>query len=53
MNHLKLLSKTFNNINLVHKVLRSLKEEWQSKVIVIKESLKMGIPNIEELYGNL
>ena len=52
-NQLMLLGKTFDNANLVHKVLRSLIEEWHAKVTTIKESLKMGIPIIQELYGNL
>ena len=52
-NQLILLGKTFDNVNLVHKVLRSLIEEWQPKVIDIKESLKIGMAIIQELYGNL
>ena len=48
-----LLSRTFDNIDVVHKVLRSLTEEWQPKVTAIKESLKMGMPAIQGLYGNL
>ena len=48
-----LLGRTFDNANLVHKILRSLTEEWQPKVTVIKESLKMGMPIIQGLYKNL
>ena len=48
-----LLGRTFDNEDLVHMVLRSLIEDWQPKVIAIKESLNMGIPTIQELYGNL
>ena len=53
INQLMLLGRTFDNANLVHKVLRSLTEDWQPKVTTIKESLKMGMPTIQELYGNL
>ena len=52
INQLMLLGRTFNNADLVYKVLRSLTKEWQLIVIEIKESLKMGIPTIQELYGN-
>ena len=38
-NLLMLLRRTFDNANLAHKILKSLIEEWQPKVIVIKESL--------------
>ena len=48
-----LLGRTFNNTNLVYKVIRFLTKEWWPKVIVIKESLKIGIYTIQELYGNL
>ena len=48
-----LLKRTFDNVNLVHKILRSLIVEWQPKVTIIIESLKMGMPTIQELYGNL
>ena len=48
-----LLGRTFDNANLVHKILQFLIEEWQSKAIVIKESLKREMPTIQELYGNL
>ena len=48
-----LLGRSFINVDLVHKVLRSLTEKWQSKVIATKESLKMGMPIIQQLYGNL
>ena len=40
-NQLMLLSKSFDNVDLVHNVFRSLAKEWQPKVIVIKESLKI------------
>ena len=52
-NHLMLLGKTFDNVDLVHKILRSLTKEWEPKVIIIKESLKIQMPIIQELYGNL
>ena len=48
-----ILSKTFDNENLVYKVLRPLTKEWHLKVTLIKESLKMGMLTIQELYGNL
>ena len=46
INQLMLLSRSFDNIDLVYKVLRSLTKEWQPKVIAIKKSLKMGTPTI-------
>ena len=47
-NQLMLFGKQFDNADLVHKVLRSLTKEWY-----LKESLKMGMLTIQELYGNL
>ena len=44
--------RSFDNADLMHKVLRSLTKEWQPKVIAIKVSLKIGMPTIQELYGN-
>ena len=41
-----LLGRSFDNANLVQKVLRSLTEEWQPKVTTIKESLNIGILTI-------
>ena len=37
MNHLRILERKFENVNLVHKILRSLTIEWQPKIIAIKE----------------
>ena len=48
-----LLGRTFDNADLVHKVLRALIEEWQPKVIEINEYWKIGMPTIQELYRNL
>ena len=48
-----LLGRAFDNVDLVHKVLSSLIEDWQPKVTVIKESLNMGMLTNQELYGNL
>ena len=45
-NQLMLLGRSFDNADLVHKILRSLVKEWQPKDIAIKESLKMGIQTI-------
>ena len=53
IDQLMLLGRTFDNVDLVHKVLRSLTEEWQPKVTTIKESLKMEMQTIQELYGNI
>ena len=50
-NRLILLGRTFDNANLVHKVLRSLINEWYPKVTIIKKSLKIGMLTIQELYG--
>ena len=52
-NQLMLLGRSFDNANLVHKMLKSLTKEWQHKIIVIKESLKIGMLTIQELYRNL
>ena len=52
-NQLIPISRTFDNANIVHKVLRSLIEEWQPKVTTIKEFLKIRMPTIQELYRNL
>ena len=52
-NQFMLVNRTFGYEDLVHKVLRSLIEDWQPKVTQIKESLKMGMLTIQELYGNL
>ena len=52
-NQLMLLGRTFDNVDLVHKGLRSLTEEWQPKVIAINDFFKMTMPTIQELYGNL
>ena len=40
-NHLMMLRRTLNNVNLVNKILKSLTKEWQPKVTSIKESLKI------------
>ena len=52
-NHLGILGKKIENANLIHKVLRSLTIEWQPKIIAIKASLKIGMPSLQELFGNL
>ena len=53
INHLSILGRKFDNADLVHKVLRSLTIEWQPKITAIKESMKMGVPTLQELFGNL
>ena len=53
VNHLNILGKKFDNADLVHKVLRSLTIEWQPKITAIKESMKIGMPTLQELFGNL
>ena len=52
-NYLLLLGRTFDNADLMHKNFRSLIKEWQPKITTIKESLKMEMPIIQELYENL
>ena len=52
-NQLMLFGRSFDNVDLVHKMLRSLTKMWQPKVTTNKESFKMGISIIQELYGNL
>ena len=51
-NHLMTLGNTFDNVDLVHRILRSMIKEKQPKVISIKESLEMGVPTIQYLYEN-
>ena len=53
VNHLGILGRRFENADLIHKVLRSLTIDWQPKITAIKESLKMGMPSLQELFGNL
>ena len=45
-NHLMFLGRTFNNANLVYKILRYLTKEWQPKVTTIKEFLKIRMLTI-------
>ena len=52
VNHLVLLGRSFDNIDMVHKLLMPLMNEWQLKVTTINESLKMQMPTIQMLYGN-
>ena len=38
VNHLMLLRRSFDNLDLVHKLSRSVTKEWQPKVITIKKN---------------
>ena len=53
VNHLNILGRKFENIDLVHKVLQFLTIDWQPKIMTIKKSMKMGMLTLQELFGNL
>ena len=53
VNHLGILERNFENINLIHKILRSLTIKWKPKITTIKEFLKIGMPSLQKLFRNL
>ena len=53
VNNLKNLGKVYTNDNLYRKILRSLLQTWDSKVIAIQEARDLSILNVEELVGSL
>ena len=53
VNGLKALGKSFLNLKLVNKVLRSLSRIWDSKVIAIQETNDLNKFSLEELIGPL
>ena len=53
VNHLASLGKTFQNEDLVNKVLRCLNREWQPKVTAIIESQDLSSMSLATLFGKL
>ena len=53
VNHLASLGKTFQNEDLVNKVLRCLNREWQPKVTAITESQDLSSMSLATLFGKL
>ena len=51
--HLASLGRTFQNEDLINKVLRCLSREWQPKVIAITESRDLSIMSLATLFGKL
>ena len=53
INHLRALGKTFDNIDLINKVLRCLSRSWQPKVTAIAESKNLDSMDLATLFGKL
>jgi hypothetical protein len=53
INHLRALEKSFNNEDLIHKVLRCLSRSWLSKVTAICESKDLSFLSLATLFGKL
>ncbi|POO02902.1 hypothetical protein TorRG33x02_009630, partial [Trema orientale] len=53
INSLNALGKSFSNIDLVNKVLRSLPRAYRSKVVAIQEAKDLTKLPLEELMGSL
>ena len=53
VNGLKSLGKSYDNTDLVRKVLRSLPRTWEAKVTTIQEAKDMNTLPLEELLGSL
>ncbi|CAL9126954.1 unnamed protein product [Musa textilis] len=53
VNSLKALGKSFSNLELTNKILRSLSKSWDPKVIIIQETKDLNYFLIEELIGSL
>ena len=53
VNHLASLGRTFQNEDLINKVLRCLSREWQPKVTAITESRDLSIMSLATLFGKL
>ncbi|RZC25285.1 hypothetical protein D0Y65_004113 [Glycine soja] len=53
VNHLASLGRTFQNEDLINKVLRCLSREWQPKVTTITESRDLSIMSLATLFGKL
>ena len=52
-NELKSLGKSFNNEELVRKILRFFPRSWEAKVTAIQEAKDMKAITLDELIGNL
>ena len=53
VNGLKSLGKSYDNTDLVRKVLRSLPRTWEAKVTAIQEAKDLNTLPLEELLGSL
>ncbi|CAJ2652972.1 unnamed protein product [Trifolium pratense] len=53
VNHLRALGKTFNNEDLINKVLGCLNRSWQPKVTAISESRDLASMDLATLFGKL
>ena len=53
VNKLKALGKTYENQELVRKLLRSLPKSWEAKVTAIQEAKDLNVLPLEELLGSL
>ena len=53
INHLRALGKTFNNEDLINKVLRCLSRSWLPKVTAICESKDLSFMSLATLFGKL
>jgi hypothetical protein len=53
VNLLRALGKTFNNEDLINKVLRCLNRSWQPKVTAISESRDLASMDLATLFGKL
>ncbi|PNX77635.1 receptor-like protein kinase [Trifolium pratense] len=53
VNHLRALGKTFNNEDLINKVLGCLNQSWQPKVTAISESRDLTSMDLATLFGKL
>ena len=52
-NGLKSLGKIYSNVFLVQKILRSLPDKWDPKVISIQEAKDLNTISLDELMGSL
>ncbi|XP_028105171.1 uncharacterized protein LOC114304192 [Camellia sinensis] len=53
INSLKSLGKTYTNVEIVRKVLRSLPKSWENKVIAVIEARDLSTLSLDELMGSL
>ena len=53
INPLSVLGKTFSNVEINSKILRSLPREWEAKRTTIEEAHDLSKMSKEELFGTL